>query len=250
MTKPLMAIVATAALVLIAVGCSDDAADESADDMGSTAAITTIATTDPSETTVATAPDAPRGWFDVVPDGIGDELRGIDDAVAPIPGDGFADGTDGDAGYDGSDGDGDGGSQVLAIAPTARATFVPITPYRAIDSRALGGDGLMYPGREVYFDATSDATGVQRIPPTAIAVTYNLTVTGTTGAGGFIALFPAGQPWPGNSSINWFTSGIDLANGGVVALGNRTGPGQVSFYAGQVSGASAYVILDITGYFA
>ena len=108
----------------------------------------------------------------------------------------------------------------------------------------------MYPGREVYFDATSDATGVQRIPPTATAVTYNLTVTATTGVGGFIALYPAGQPWPGNSSINWFAGGIDLANGGVVALGNRTGPGQVSFYAGPVLGTSAYVILDITGYFA
>ena len=225
---------ATVLLVIAVVaGCTGDT-DESGPDR--------VTTTDAgASTSVAPSSDAAldtpsNTWFDV----LGDDVR----ESPPATSDGLADGLETDARPD------DGDSRALALAPAAAGNFVPITPYRAIDSRSLGGDGLMYPGREVYFDATSDATGVQRIPPTATAVTYNLTVTATTGVGGFIALYPAGQPWPGNSSINWFAGGIDLANGGVVALGNRTGPGQVSFYAGPVLGTSAYVILDITGYFA
>lgn len=127
-------------------------------------------------------------------------------------------------------------------------TFVPISPYRALDSRAFS-DGDMLPGDEVYFEVWTDQNGVPRIPSNVKAVAYNLTVTNTFGVGGYLSLFPANINWPGNSSINWFGSGLDLANGGIVAVGNFDGPGQVSVYAGVVPRTATYFLLDITGYF-
>lgn len=158
-----------------------------------------------------------------------------------------------------------GGKQATPIEPSMRpavtdddlsstaalgagATFVPINPYRAIDSRAFV-DGFLTPGDEVFFDVITDVNGVPQIPDTAVAVTYNLTATGTFGAEGYLAVFPADINWPGNSSINWFASGISLANGGVVALGNLDAPGQISVYCGNVAQTGSDYIVDITGYY-
>lgn len=127
-------------------------------------------------------------------------------------------------------------------------SFVPINPYRALDSRAYR-DGDMFPGVEVYFTVWEDEGGVQRIPSDIQAVSYNLTVTNTMGVGGYLAVFPADIFWPGNSSINWFGSGLDLSNGGIVAVGDLSEPGQVSVYMGEVPNTATYFILDITGYF-
>ena len=133
-------------------------------------------------------------------------------------------------------------------ALTVGATFVPIDPYRTYDSRAYP-DGLMLWNDEIHFDVITDANGNLRIPSDAVAVTYNLTVTGTYGVKGFLALYPADIFWPGNSSINWFAPELDLANGGVVALGNYSGPGQIAVYCGNIFDTATDFIIDITGYY-
>lgn len=138
------------------------------------------------------------------------------------------------------------GPDIAAL--TGGATFTPITPYRAYDSRVYT-DGLMLWGDEVYFDVLTDLGGNLRIPATAVAVTYNLTITGTFGGGGYLALFPPPGNWPGNSSINWWASGLDLANGGVVQLGFEDGPGQVVVSCGNVPNTATDFIIDITGYY-
>jgi len=127
-------------------------------------------------------------------------------------------------------------------------TFVPVAPFRAVDSR-LFNNGDMFPGVEVWFDVWTDTLGEARIPSDIKAVAYNLTVTGTVGAGGYLSVFPANVSWPGNSSINWSGPNLDLSNGGVVAVGNLTGPGQVSVYTGMVPRTATFFIMDITGYF-
>jgi hypothetical protein len=135
-----------------------------------------------------------------------------------------------------------------AEALTSGATFFPISPYRAFDSRP-DPDGLLLWGDGVFFDVITDVNSRPRIPASAVAVTFNLTVTGTFGSYGFLTVFPAGTANPGSSSINWFSPGLDLANGGVVSLGNINGPGQIVVEAGFVPDTATDFIIDITGYY-
>lgn len=126
--------------------------------------------------------------------------------------------------------------------------FVAITPYRTLDSRNYV-DGFMFGGDEVVFSVLVDEFNVPRIPNTAVAVTYNLTVDGTVGAG-FCAAFPGPALWPGNSSINWTGSRQTIANGGVAGIGRLDEDGQISIYCGPTSRSiGTDFILDITGYY-
>lgn len=125
--------------------------------------------------------------------------------------------------------------------------FVPINPFRTWDSRATGLGRL--PGGLVdRFTVLTDMNNVQRIPAEAVAVTYNLTVDDTLGAG-YLALYPVDIDWPGNSSINWTTSRTTLANGGTVAIGDWGGVvGGIEVYNG-LSSPGTHFIIDITGYY-
>jgi len=127
--------------------------------------------------------------------------------------------------------------------------FVPINPYRTIDSRDYS-DGYLQAGNEVYFDVLVDYNNQPRIPAEAVAVTFTLTATNTTGGGGYLAIFPADIVWPGNSTINWSTDGTTIATSGTVKLGNYDAPGQISVLhgpGGRVGGVD--YIVDITGYY-
>jgi len=139
-------------------------------------------------------------------------------------------------------------AEAAGVLAGAASTFVPVEPYRAIDSRQFS-NGDMFPGVEVWFDVWTDLAGKARIPSDIKAVVFNLTISNTLGTGGYLAVFPADLPWPGNSSINWSGPGLDLSNGGVVAVGNLTGPGQVSVYAGMVPNTRTFFMVDVTGYF-
>jgi hypothetical protein len=58
------------------------------------------------------------------------------------------------------------------------------------------------------------ATGVR---VSAIAAVVNLTISETEQAG-FAVAVPANSPWPGSSSINWSSSGHNLANSVITAM--------------------------------
>ena len=125
--------------------------------------------------------------------------------------------------------------------------YVPINPYRTMDTRIVGGDPLAG-GNAEYFTVLTDMDDVQRIPVEAVAVTYNLTVAQTVGSG-YIAIYPADIDWPGTSAINWSTSGVAIANGGTIALGDfQETVGAVEILLNP-PGSSAHYILDITGYY-
>lgn len=134
------------------------------------------------------------------------------------------------------------------IAPATE--FIPITPYRAYDSRLAG---VPTPG--VLARLTSRTVGVRDaingagavatagvIPADARAITYNLTVTGTTGDN-YLAVAPGAAVSSPASAIN-FAAGQTLANAATVALD----AGAVKVFCGDNVG-SAHFIIDVTGYY-
>lgn len=119
--------------------------------------------------------------------------------------------------------------------------FHAIAPLRVYDSRLTGGP--MIGGQTRAISVAMTTLGAAAVPPAASAILYNLTVTDTTSGAGFLALFPFGTSYPGNSSINWTAAGQTLANGGAVSLG---GDRQVNVFD---AGGGTQFILDVTGYY-
>jgi hypothetical protein len=110
--------------------------------------------------------------------------------------------------------------------------FVPINPVpRVLDTRITGGKLTNNEERVV-------ALGV---PGFAKAAVINLTVTETELAG-FVAVFAANVAWPGNSSINWSTTGQNLANGVITAIDSN---GHVKIRGGV---NPTHVVIDVQGY--
>jgi hypothetical protein len=81
--------------------------------------------------------------------------------------------------------------------------YLPIGPIRVYDSRKPGGRRLT--------TGQVDTLAMGSFPED-LAYTFNLTATATAGSGGYLSVFPADKPWPGTSSINWYTSGMAIAN--------------------------------------
>jgi hypothetical protein len=132
------------------------------------------------------------------------------------------------------------GTGYFYIPPTPG--FHAIAPLRVYDSRLSGGP--ITGGQTRTISVATTTGGAPAVPVAASAILYNLTVTATTGGAGFLALFPAGTSYPGNSSINWTAAGQTLSNGGAVSLG---GDRQVNVFDSPGSGTQ--FILDVTGYY-
>lgn len=127
------------------------------------------------------------------------------------------------------------------------ASFTPITPTRVYDSREDTPTRIAT--NEVWsINVITDVYGDPIVPADAHAVAYNLTLADTTDSG-FLAVYPSGTDWAGNSSINWWQGGLLLANGGVVSVGTDPGegPGWVDVLCG--GGGTTSFIVDVSGYF-
>jgi serine protease inhibitor ecotin len=127
------------------------------------------------------------------------------------------------------------------VPGTSGARYVPLTPSRILDSRygtGLSGSFSSHAAR------TFGVTGHNGVPSNATAVTGNLTVCGQS-SNGYLYLGPNATNDPTSSTLN-FPIGDDRANGVTVALGG--GNLSVTFVS-SAPGASAQVILDLTGYF-
>ena len=111
-----------------------------------------------------------------------------------------------------------------------------VTPFvaRALDTRQGGGAKLA---------AGSDTTVNLGVPTGAHAAVINLTVTETTGSSGYVGVY-AGDvaTWPGNSNVNWFGPGQNIASG-VVAQVSPTGT--IKLHVGE---NATHVIVDVQGY--
>ncbi len=131
----------------------------------------------------------------------------------------------------------------FALAASTGTAYYTVSPCRVLDSRLATGP---WGGQPLGAQQERTATvvgGTCAIPATAKALSFNLIATGAT-AGGHIRIYPAGNPRPKASSLN-FAAGQTRANNGVVGLG---AVGDLAFFSGQASG-SVHVILDVSGYF-
>jgi hypothetical protein len=123
---------------------------------------------------------------------------------------------------------------------TSSGSFHAISPKRVYDSRT--GAGKLAAGEDRTISVAT-SSGVEAIPTGATAVAMTFTVTETEGGGGFVAVRPAGTPYEGTSSINWFGPGQNLATTVISALG---GDRQLNLWGGV---APTHVVVDITGYY-
>ena len=117
----------------------------------------------------------------------------------------------------------------------------PITPQRLLDTRT--GVGLSGAFRDEVV-RTFQLAGRGGIPADALAVTANLTVTGATDSG-YVSIGPSMTSTPSTSTIN-FKAGETAANGLTLRIGSGD---NVSAVLASTTGASAHLILDVTGYY-
>jgi hypothetical protein len=96
-------------------------------------------------------------------------------------------------------------SPASAVGPVQVPVYQPYGPLRIYDSRDPGSGGLLHAG---YVRTLTPGSPP---PVTDMAYTYNLTVTDTEGAG-YLAIYPSDIPYPGTSSINWYTGNQIVAN--------------------------------------
>jgi len=117
------------------------------------------------------------------------------------------------------------------------SSFVPFAGAnpRLYDSRPPSSDGKLEPGEDRLISLGTVG---------ARSALFNLTVTGTEGAGGYVGAYSAAiSSWPGNSSINWFGASQNLANGVTCAV---DGTGKIKLHGGE---NNTHVIVDIIGSF-
>jgi hypothetical protein len=126
-------------------------------------------------------------------------------------------------------------SYTIPPDPTApTGYFVPWTGVpRVHDSRT--GAGKLAANEERVI-----ALGV---PGTVKAAVFNLTATETQTAG-FVACFRADIAWPGNSSINWYETGANVAN---VVVCPVDPDGSIKIRGGN---DSTHVVIDLVGTYA
>lgn len=137
-----------------------------------------------------------------------------------------------------------GASDPTVFQATAEGSlaFYSVAPCRVLDTRnALGPLGG--PALNAGTDRTFTIVGACGIPATAKAISVNLAVTGSTGAGN-LRLHPGGAAVPLAASIN-YAAGQTRANNSVVPLNPS---GQLGVFCAQGAG-TAHLILDVNGYF-
>ena len=117
-------------------------------------------------------------------------------------------------------------------------SMIPITPVRVVDTRSgLGGVNGIRPATTTQTWAIAGGNG---IPANAVGLVGNLTAVAYT-QGGYLAIFPGGTGWPGNSTVNFQPPIYAWANAFVVLFGSG---GTVSVYMG----ATSHVVIDVSGY--
>ncbi len=120
-------------------------------------------------------------------------------------------------------------------------TFVPVSPTRIVDSRIkLQLSAPLVAGKIASFTVA----GLAGVPLNAVAVTGNVTVTGSTGRG-YVTLAPtiAAGVLP-TSTLN-FTTGSTRANNVTVQLSG----GKLAVEYAGTSRTTTQLIFDVTGYF-
>ena len=126
----------------------------------------------------------------------------------------------------------------LVIAPPVATSFFTITPCRALDTRSTSA---IPAGGTITVSLTGGTCGV---PTAAKSLALNLTSTQQV-ASGHITIYPANQPLPPSSTLN-FNAGQTRANNAVIPLATDSS-GTVKVL--NQSTGTVQLIIDIDGYF-
>ena len=126
-------------------------------------------------------------------------------------------------------------ASVVHAAPPGASAYVPVSPYRILDTRI----GQGFPRRVNALESFTLA--LTNVPPEASAVVLNLTVTTPAGPG-FVTVFPTGVARPNASSINVDVAGQTIANLVTVPVGAGD---SVDIF----SQPSADLVADVQGYY-
>jgi plastocyanin len=129
-------------------------------------------------------------------------------------------------------------TQSPTVTPPIGRNFFSVAPCRVLDTRPASALTSGLNGPYVLVE------GICGIPPTAKAVSLNVTITQPT-ASGDLRLFPAGTgSAPLASTIN-YRAGQTRANNAIVSLGVS---GDISVQCDQAIGTSVHLIIDVNGY--
>ena len=124
---------------------------------------------------------------------------------------------------------------VVEAAPGGASAYVPVSPYRILDTRAAQGFSRRTKAGEAFTLALSN------VPQGASAVVLNMTIAGS-GDGGFVTVYPSGVARPVASSINVDGAGQTIANLVTVPIGAG---GSVDVYTQM----STDLVADVQGYY-
>ena len=124
------------------------------------------------------------------------------------------------------------------LAASPNLFFYTLTPCRLADTRTTDPPALAAAADRVFTPA-----GRCGIPPTAQALSVNVTIT-QPDAAGHIRLYPAGTMRPLASTTN-YSAGQTRAGNAIVKLGNG---GAFTVFCGQGSGTAQFIV-DVNGYF-
>jgi hypothetical protein len=127
------------------------------------------------------------------------------------------------------------GTVSVNVAGNGGDCFKTVTPCRIYDSREIGDPLTSGTPRDIQI---VDLCG---IPPSASAVSLNVTIVNPTG-GGFLKVYP-GTTEPNTSTLN-FSAGQTRANNAIVGLLD----GMLRVKSFQADGGTADVVIDVNGY--
>jgi hypothetical protein len=129
-----------------------------------------------------------------------------------------------------------------AAAQNGPFQFYPLTPCRAVDTRAPNSTN----GGPVFSTGTTRSfamRGVCGVPSTAKAVSMNVTAVQSS-TGGWLTIWPSGLARPTVAMISFQAGEPAIANGVIVGLSSE--PQDLSVYNNF---GLLHVIIDVTGYF-
>jgi hypothetical protein len=129
-----------------------------------------------------------------------------------------------------------------AVTPdTSGSGFVPLVPFRALDSRG-GSGGWGSAPLTAAAPRSLTVAPLGGVPVDAVAVVMNVTATAAT-QGSFLTVYPAGTSAPNASNLNFGPNEtipnlvtVKVGAGGQVSFANHTG--------------AVHVVVDVVGYYA
>jgi hypothetical protein len=138
-----------------------------------------------------------------------------------------------------------GGRTALAVS-AAPLPFIPVTPCRVADTRAGSGFPAGYgpPSMTSSAGRSFVLPGRCGIPASAVAVSFNFTVWGTSSYGDF-NIYPTGAAPAAVSTLNWGPGTLALANAAVIPLGTSGAITVLNESPGTVD-----LFFDVNGYYA